>query len=299
MSIDFIRQSFTDKKLSYEQFAEQIKPYYDTLFEYADNLSVNELVESIMIHGGGVTVQLRAHNIKLCIPPNRIGSLVYKLLIDGMFENAYAKKMISCMEDKPVIFDIGANFGYYALLAGKTYPKAQVYAFEPIPDTYSDLTANINLNQLTNVVPVQTAISRLIPDMKISGGMFYSDIEPGASSLVNIRERNTIQLIEVPLIQMDDFCAEHNIYPDFIKVDVEGAELQVFQGASNVLRHKRPLIFTEILRKWCIKFGHKASDVVDLLKSYDYKPYVLRSTEFVEIDNITNDTIDTNFIFIP
>jgi hypothetical protein len=105
--------------------------------------------------------------------------------------------------------------------------------------------------------------------------------------------------VKVPLMKMDDYCADKGVYPDFIKIDVEGAELFVLKGADHVLKSKRPLIFTEILRKWCAKFGHKATDVVDFLKGYDYTPYVIRSTELVELDSITDETIDTNFVFVP
>jgi hypothetical protein len=76
----------------------------------------------------------------------------------------------------------------------------------------------------------------------------------------------------------------------------------VFKGADKVLqgvKNQRPIVFVEILRKWCAKFGHTASDVVDLFKSYNYKMYVIRDTDFVSIPEITDETIDTNFVFIP
>jgi hypothetical protein len=164
-----ISRDLLNKAITYEQFAEQIKPYYDTLFEYAGSIADNELFESIIIQHGEVIAGLRVHNVKVRIPPQRHGSLAYKLLIDGKFENEYAMKMLSCMDGKPVVFDVGANFGYYSLLAAKTYPKSQIHSFEPIPDTYSDLCENIRVNNLKNVTANQLAVSNET-NLENSGG---------------------------------------------------------------------------------------------------------------------------------
>lgn len=62
--------------------------------------------------------------------------------------------------------------------------------------------------------------------------------------------------------KMDDWNKENNIYPDFIKCDVEGAELLVLKGGEETLKSKKPVIFIELIRKWAQKFNYHPNEVI-------------------------------------
>jgi hypothetical protein len=83
---------------------------------------------------------------------------------------------------------------------------------------------------------------------------------------------------------------------DFLKIDVEGAEKFVLEGAQLLLSSERPVILAEILRKWSLAQGYKANDVLAMLNSLDYKCYSI-GEEINEIQEISEGLQETNFLF--
>ena len=288
-----IKDEYARGAISKAEYIQKMWSYHNILFEYADFIQ-NTDVSALKITGGRVIADFKTFPISLFVPRFDRRTPPIEALNFGEYESAYATAMVSAMKGQKVIFDVGANIGYYSVIAGATYPLAAVYSFEPTPETYSELVANIELNQLKNVYPNKLALS----DREDKRELFYDREESGAASFCNIRENDAIIPVSVKQVTMDSFAFEKGIFPDFIKCDVEGAEFLVFKGATEVLKHSHPVIFVEILRKWCRKFGHEASDVVDFLKGFEYIPHVLRGHDLIPIDNITEDTEDTNFIFI-
>lgn len=86
---------------------------------------------------------------------------------------------------------------------------------------------------------------------------------------------------------------------DFIKCDVEGAELLCFKGGINTIKQYKPIICTEMLRKWAAKFNYHPNNIIVLLKDIGYSCFkLINATKIEEIFLITNETKDTNFIFL-
>jgi FkbM family methyltransferase len=135
-----------------------------------------------------------------------------------------------------VALDIGANVGAYSLLLGQWVgPAGRVFAFEPAPEIFDGLRRHVALNDLSAVVtPIaaaagaRTATSRLI----VAGTV-------GESRLASARDRDAAT-VEVALTTIDRFCSERALLPDFIKVDVEGFELDVLRGARETIRRAGP-----------------------------------------------------------
>jgi len=288
------KKSFLNGDISKLEYFELVKPYHECLSAYID-LIEDSAIDSIIIKQGKIMVSFLNPPISLYLPKYDLGNPAAMTLYLGEYEKEYALKMMSMMEGKSVIFDVGTNIGYYSISAAKLYPESKIYAFEAAPITFSELEANIFLNKLCNITPVQVALSHSEGKETI----FYNPLESGAASLRNIRDTADAIQITTVTMTMDKFAEKNNAYPDFIKCDVEGAELYVLKGAANVLGKARPIVFIEILRKWCAKFGHTANDVVDFLKNFDYTPHVLRGEKLEEIELIDDEMVDTNFIFIP
>lgn len=139
----------------------------------------------------------------------------------------------------PVIFDVGANVGDYALLVRQLIPEARIHAFEPAGNTYNDLTSH--LNGISDVQTYNIGFS----DSERIVELFSYEIEGNEVSLLaSIDQRQPTQVVEVAtsateeirVKTIDRFCAETDIERiDFLKIDVEGHELAVLRGAREML----------------------------------------------------------------
>ncbi len=136
-----------------------------------------------------------------------------------------------------VIFDVGANFGYYSLmLASALGGNCEVHAFEPVSETYAKLVRHIELNGLGCIHPHRLALSDAPGTASMSGRMGNSGaayLEPGTG--------------DVPVSTLDAFVAEHRLERlDFIKIDVEGFEERVLRGGAGALSRFRPVLLIEV-----------------------------------------------------
>jgi FkbM family methyltransferase len=130
-----------------------------------------------------------------------------------------------------VVLDIGANLGAYSLLFAQWVgPTGHVYAFEPAPESRFGLARHVCLNRcegLVSISPDAVSASRGVVHFRAAGprgdnGIVSAD---GAAS----------DSIEVTTTSIDEFCALHHLAPSLIKIDVEGAELDVLKGARRTI----------------------------------------------------------------
>ena len=129
-----------------------------------------------------------------------------------------------------VALDVGANVGGYALLLGMwVRPGGRVFAFEPAPDAFGGLVRHVRLNRLEDVVvPVQAAAAG-----ETGTGRMAADGVSGGNRLGGEGQA-------VLTVTLDEFCAREGIRPSLIKIDVEGAELEVLRGARQTIRSAGP-----------------------------------------------------------
>ncbi len=139
----------------------------------------------------------------------------------------------ACLKPGGVVLDIGANAGNYSLLFGRCVgPQGKVFAFEPAPEAFAGLTRHIELNALASVVfPVPAAVAG-----RSGQSDFMANGFQGANRLRAAAEKSPADnTVRVPCVTVDDFCAAKRIAPDFIKIDVEGFELDVLRGARRTI----------------------------------------------------------------
>jgi FkbM family methyltransferase len=135
-----------------------------------------------------------------------------------------------------VVVDIGANVGYFSLLAAVLAGKTgRVFAIEPSPRNADYIRRHVRLNKFSTVTVIEAAISDR------SGEAFF---DLGASIATgHLSESGQIR---VDLVTLDSLLAEETLLPpDFIKIDVEGAEFAVLQGAKDVLSQHQPVLFMD------------------------------------------------------
>jgi FkbM family methyltransferase len=184
--------------------------------------------------------------------------------------------------------------GWCSLVIASQVNGCQIHAFEPIQKTYSFLTKNINLNQVTNVVAHPFGLSDKQKDLTF---YFYPEGSGNASS-ANLSERTDTELVTCHVERLDDFVAVNKLHVDFIKCDVEGAELFAFQGAMETLQRDKPIVFTEMLRKWAAKFNYHPNEIINLFSGMGYRCFVAQADKLVEFYSMNEDTAETNFFFL-
>jgi len=141
----------------------------------------------------------------------------------GTYEQDHVSALEKIIRPGMVAYDVGANAGYYTLALSRLVGKAgRVYSFEPDARNAHLLRRHVELNQLQNVVFVQAAVSEGIGLVPFTGWELVD-----SSSYI------------VPSISLDSFIAEGNPIPDFIKMDIEGAEAAALRGATNLLSKRQ------------------------------------------------------------
>lgn len=176
-----------------------------------------------------------------------------------------------------VVLDIGANVGIYSLLGADIIgDQGKVYAFEPSSITYNTLLENISLNGFKNISAHQLALSDQSGKLKLAkptNAKLTHEYADMFNYLDYSSKGESSDSDFVDVLTVDEFVSSHNITKvDFIKIDIEGAELLCFKGAKNLLvSENKPVILFECCEPLCKRFNHKMYDVLNFLVSNGYE----------------------------
>ncbi|HTQ35607.1 MAG TPA: FkbM family methyltransferase [Steroidobacteraceae bacterium] len=293
------RQKFAAGELSRFQYVDEFHRHNALLFDYPAFLAGTD-VQELRITAQGVTVRSAAHDVALFIDPVDLHSIGYTLMLMGQYERPETDFLKSVCGNDGVFLDIGANLGWYSLVLGRRFSGARIYAFEPIPGTFAALRRNIGLNALENIEAVRLGMFNKTGEMNF---LFAEDVS-GATSLKLVgqtRGQAPVREIACPTTTLDSFCADRNVVPSLVKIDVEGAELMVAQGAETTLAHA-PVLMMELLRKWSREFGYHPDDVLALLAKHGYEAWAFaangKAAKLEPCPAITEETVQTNFVFL-
>ena len=149
--------------------------------------------------------------------------------------NEIGKRKLFTKTVKPghIVFDVGANVGSYTILGSVLVgQEGKVMAFEPVPENIKFLKNHIVLNKLMNVEVFETAVTDYCGTAKfnVSADRVLGSISENGN-------------ITVTATTLDKIVQEKGVSPDCIKIDVEGGEAAVLEGARRVLRECRPIVF--------------------------------------------------------
>ena len=153
-------------------------------------------------------------------------------MLTGNFETETTRLIMNLVRPGSFVIDIGAHVGYYTLIsAGLTGLHGKVLAFEPDPTNHELLTRNIELNLFHNVTVVKKAVS----NQSGTGTLFQTKLDTGRHSTY----KHDIPLsgsVDIETVSLDEILGEQgNPKVDLIKIDVEGAEMDVWHGMSQLL----------------------------------------------------------------
>jgi FkbM family methyltransferase len=198
----------------------------------------------------------------------------YRTLLRILRRGSIEKHLyLSIVKRGDVVVDIGANVGYFTVLfSDLTGNRGEVHAFEPVPSTFRILTENIRrFPACKNVHLNRMALG----DKDQRTNMLVPRGDHGQASLVRHSDgswrdvENEIASTEIEMMQLDQY-AERLGRVDFIKCDVEGAELLVLRGAQSTLRRFRPKLVLEIDDRWVRSFGWTTGEVLSFLRQIGY-----------------------------
>ncbi len=293
MSIFETKRSYNDGKLPKPEFVDAMHKQHLLLDDYAKYIKDTE-IKKILIENGEVYMTTDEDIVLLCNFVDK-GAIPLVNLSFGGYEKEERLCVTGMIERDDVVFDIGANYGWYSLNIAKKYPEAKIFAFEPIPYSFNILSRNIELNNIKNISVFNIGIGK---ENTVSEFNYNKDAS-GATSMVNLLDRDNVEKIKCDIRALDSFVQEKNIdRVDFIKCDIEGAEFFALQGGKGVLERCRPKLFVEMLRKWSAKFGYHPNDIIRFMGGLGYLCFELADGGLRRIDAVTDETVSTNFFFL-
>ena len=168
-----------------------------------------------------------------------------------------------------VFLDIGAYHGIYSIVAAKKLgANGTVVAFEPSPDEYRRLRLHMRLNGLsfvrTEPLALGSASSTRTFFRVTSGDTTRGGLQPPAST-------DQVSKISVETARLDDYVSQFPLQRvDLVKLDVEGGEREVLEGASLVLTKFRPIFICEVFDATTQAWGYNAREIILMLQSYGF-----------------------------
>ena len=184
----------------------------------------------------------------------------------GVWEPSETAVFLAQLREGMCIFDVGANIGYYTLLAARAVgPSGCVYAFEPEPGNFGLLTRNVVENGFASVRLVHAAVSNREGTVRLH----LDEANFGAHSLEAGSVRTSAgRSVEVETVRLDRFVEEARSFEAgvLVKVDVQGAEALVVEGGLRLLGLPKVTLLLEI---WPEALGRAKADAEDLLASLE------------------------------
>jgi FkbM family methyltransferase len=180
----------------------------------------------------------------------------------------FLKRFIKLYPD-PVCLDIGANDGYYSLILA-SQGASKVFAFEPGPPTFLALCRKVEREK--RITPINCAMG------EVAGPVAFGLPTDESSSVLASRDMSITDVptisasnVTIEMTTVDSFCLSKQVKPDFVKIDVEGFELEVIQGGKAVFCGVAPPKAIQFeFNSHNLRRRQKLSDFADLLPGYSF-----------------------------
>ena len=219
--------------------------------------------------------------------PDRVSLSIHRY---GFFEADATSFLARYLQPGMTFLDVGAHIGYFSALARwRVGPEGLVHAFEPTPRTFDVLSRN--LGAYPNVFFNRSAAAAK------AGSASFVDYGPRltafntmaatqniAATRLEEREvaRATHEVIQIDTVMLDQYVTDHGLKVDCLKIDAEGSEADVLQGASELLRREGPVVVLEVGDVGSAGETLASSELVEKLTHFGYRPFECRRGHLVE-----------------
>ena len=294
MKLHELENAYKLGTLSKPEFIQKMYELHEKLFEYSDFIKDRD-IQKIEISDQGVEITSRELGIKILCSQKDERTAPIEILNFGSYEKKDSDMILSLLQDDSTFFDIGGNIGWYSMAASKVKKNIDIYVFEPIKKTYDSLVDNLEINNCNNVKSYNFGLSNREDEIVF---YFYEEGSGNASAAM-LDETRANQQVKCHVQPLDKFFPSEGLKSlDFIKCDVEGAELLVFQGGKATISEYKPIIFTEMLRKWTARFHYHPNEIIDFLNHLGYGCYYAEDEQLKEFFKMDEKTSETNFFFL-
>ena len=220
------------------------------------------------------------------------------LVVHGQWDEHVTRALMDAVGPGATVVDVGANIGYFSLLAASCVGHTgQVLSIEPTQRNLGRLCDHLWLNQCSQVAVLSVAAGRRTDWANIN---FPTYNNAGAATL---RPMSTVQSQRAMVVALDDVFERYGLVPDFIKIDVEGFELEALLGMERTLRDHGPVVVCELTDEFLREVGQSATDLVRFMEGLGYECRSIMAdahgqagTVFSAASgNVPNDQVDVVF----
>ncbi|MEH6607780.1 MAG: FkbM family methyltransferase [Halioglobus sp.] len=292
--LESLKSSYSKGLLGKQEFISGALDIHKILFDYVDIIRTTDICE-ICVDEMGVSFRISDDNIWLYAPPLEARVAPIEIMNFDRYEPDETRVMDLLSSSAKSILDVGANIGWYSIRFAKRLHDANIYAFEPMPSSYSYLQRNVAKNSVGDRVHCYNF------GLSEENGCFEFFVAPSSgtnASLLNVADAEDARRVTALTLTLDQWCANQNVRPDFVKCDVEGAELLVFRGGRQTLEECRPIVFAELLRKWAKPFGYHPTDMIEFFAERGYVCFAVGELGVRRLRAVDGETIETNYVFL-
>ncbi len=213
--------------------------------------------------------------------------IAYGITINGSVEEEetiLVEKILKQFPENYTLLDIGANTGYYGIMSAHMFPSSRVYSFEPIQEHCDLIHESAYLNKISNIDINQYALGNTDENTEI----YYA----GSGTTLIEGFTKSHKKVKISVKKLDDVVKEKDIQDiNFIKIDVEGFELEVLKGAKETLNLFKPVVFSEICHT---KDGNNGlfknenfNDTINFMENLGYKTQILIKNSLIHYNKNT------------
>jgi FkbM family methyltransferase len=165
-----------------------------------------------------------------------------------------------------VLCDIGCNIGYHTINYAHHIPDSTVYSFDPCRDNVNIVEKNIEHFQLDNITVNHKAVSNKVGKEKV----YVNYTNSGDTRIFASSDYTPGDIYDVETTTLDEYFKDTEAL-DYLKLDTQGCELEIFSGGKNVITHHRPIIYLEFWPYAYTQRGHGIDDLIHVIHECNYK----------------------------
>ncbi|GAB4192600.1 MAG: hypothetical protein Tsb0015_14870 [Simkaniaceae bacterium] len=275
-------------------YIDKIYKYNKILYDFSDFIP-NTDISQIEISDSNVIFTTRRDNLKILFNGKYRRGIPFEILYWGKYENFSSPIYSEIIQDRSVILDIGANIGWFSLVMGKRFPRARIFGFEVINDTFGYYLSNITLNNLKNIKALNLGIS----DFNGTDTFYFSEESSSLASSKNIIQYSGSHIVNCDVKTLDAIVEELELDSlDLMKCDVEGGELKVLKGGAETIDKHNPVILMEVFHKWLECFQNDPNEIFTFLYKKGYRSFYFQDENLLEAFKYEGEFFNNqNFMF--
>jgi len=232
-------------------------------------------------------IQLKSGKNRFKLATNQTSYLTQQLFWYGTSSFEYSTIFRSLIKKVDSFIDIGANIGYYTILACTENRNIKVYSFEPAKGAYKYLQKNVTLNEFDQQVRIEdialTDNSETLTFHEVENNKYrYTrDVLSGESNAATKNLNREFKTYNVHGITLDEYCERNSVTcVDLIKIDTEGSEFRILKGGFEIISTHLPIIICEIL------FDFNEEKIESIMAQFGYESYIFKDYNLIKVDSI-------------